>query len=68
MWDAIKQNILLPGSTRIGTFIAGVLVTNGVASEHASVIGLAVPVTIFVGIDLMLAWYRKRAIIKKAVQ
>lgn len=68
LWDAIKSNVLLPASTRMGTATAGALVAYGVESGHAATLGTALPVLVLVAVDFVLAWFRKRAIQNKAIK
>lgn len=67
MWEAIKANVFLPASTRLGTGTTGVLIGYGANAQHADWVGLGVQGAILIGIDFMLAWFRKRAIQRKAV-
>lgn len=67
MIEAIKTNLIMPMATRVGTATSFWLVGLGVAQHEANILGSALTVAIGVGIDLMLAWYRKRAIVRKAV-
>ena len=67
MVKTFKDNVLLPLSTRLGTAASLWLTGYGVAHDQALVTS-AVTVALGVGIDLMLAWFRKRSIQRKAVQ
>lgn len=67
LWDAIKNNVLLPASTRLGTLASGGLIAIGVETGHATTLGTALPVAVLVGVDLMLAWLRKRSIQRKTL-
>lgn len=67
LWDAIKENVVKPTGTRIGSMVAGAVVYYGATEPTATAIGVGVTAALTFGIDLMLAWFRKRNIIKKAV-
>ena len=66
MLEMIKANVIGPASTRIGSLTVGGLVTLGMTQPHANAVGLGVAALLGFGCDLILAWYRKRAIINKA--
>lgn len=67
MIEGIIQNVVRPLSTRIGTATSMALTGYGVAEGHASVLGSAATILLGIGCDLVLAWFRKRSIQKKAV-
>lgn len=67
MWEIFKTNVLAPSLTRVGSATAGALVTFGMTHADANAVGVAVGVLLGWGIDLMLAWFRKRRIIARAL-
>lgn len=66
MIEAIKSNVLLPTATRIGFTVTGLLVGLGANAQHADWVGTGVAGALLIGVDLMLAWLRKRSIQRKA--
>lgn len=66
LFEAIKANVLVPATTRIGSLTAGGLVTLGMTQPHADAVALGTAALLGFGVDLMLAWFRKRAIERKA--
>lgn len=58
--DKVVTELINPVIGRIGTFVAGALVSYGVAVEHANAIGLGVVACVFVGVDLVM-----RRLVKK---
>lgn len=66
MLEAFKANVVLPVSTRLGMGTTGFLVGLGANAQHADWVGTGVAGVILVGVDLMLAWLRKRGIQNKA--
>lgn len=50
----VYNEILAPIVGRVGTFVAGSLVTYGVAVDHANAIGLGVAALVTVGVDLVV--------------
>lgn len=63
LWDAIKENVVKPTGTRIGSMVAGAVVYYGATEPQATAIGVGVTAALTFGIDLMLAWFRKRSIV-----
>lgn len=61
------EHVLYPLSTRVGTAVAFFLVGIGANEAHANIVGLGVGAAMLVACDLALAWYRHRAIKRKAV-
>lgn len=68
MIEMIKANVLLPATTRMGSLAAGGLVTLGMTQPHADAVGLGLAALLGFGVDLVLAWYRKRTIQHKATE
>lgn len=66
--DPIMSNVLVPLFTRVGTLATGFLVGMGANTNHAEWVGLGVAGLGLIGVDLGLAWLRKRSIQRKAVR
>ena len=72
MWQLIRSNVIAPLSTRVGTatafFLGGKCVFSDycIAQHDANTLGQAVTIGGLVVFDLVMAYLRKRAIIKKA--
>lgn len=68
MNNPIITNVLLPMTTRVGVGITGYLVGIGATAQYADWVGTGVAGALLIGVDLMLAWFRKRSIVRKASQ
>lgn len=65
MWEIIKSNVLAPAATRLGSFASGGLMAVGANADHAQQVGLGIAAAVLIGLDLGLAYLRKRIIINK---
>lgn len=63
MIELIKQNVIYPLAGRLGTAIAGGLVTYGVSDQHANWVALGVAGLLGVAVDLAGSWVRRRFVI-----
>lgn len=66
MLKTIKETVVGPLSTRLGTLLAGVLAPYGVHADFANMVAIGVIGTGLVACDLVLAQLRKRKIVETA--
>lgn len=63
MLQSIKQNVLLPLATRLGSILAGILAPFGVHAEGAQMLAIGLIGVLLIGVDLVAAWLRKNKIV-----
>lgn len=67
MLDLLKSNVFGPAATRLGTLVTGALIGIGANATHADWVGTGIAGAFLIGMDLGLAWLRKRRIQDKAI-
>lgn len=68
MLELIKENVVKPLLTRVGSLTSGALVAMGAQQDHANWLALGVLGGGLIIFDLTTAYLRKRNLVNKAAQ
>lgn len=64
-WDGVRKNFVVPSLTRVGTFITGWIVAQGIPPDSSQAVGLGVAAAGLIIFDLTVSWLARRSLIRK---
>lgn len=67
-WDVVRKNVVVPLSTRIGTFVTGYLVALGANPTPAHAVGLGVAGAGLIIADLTVSWIARKSLERRTMQ